>query len=132
MSSVFYLEIPESGILLHSLVWFHNITENWIFCSFSIKQVLAQLQHDNWIWKQLTIQLDCTKFLSLAYILLRLSSLFLRYSKLVSTVMHKLLRSSKILLHHVLVKKTKLRTALLWLSKLIRLNNFTQMWAKDY
>ena len=132
MSSVSYLEIPESGILLHSLVWFHNITENWIFCSFSIKQVQAQLQHNNWIWKQLTIQLDCTKFLSLAYILLRLSSLFLRYSKLVSTVMHKLLRSSKILLHHVLVKKTKLRTALLWLSKLIRLNNFTQMWAKDY
>ena len=77
------------------------------FFSFSIKQVQAQLQHNNWIWKQLTIQLDCTKFLSLAYILLRLSSLFSRYSKLVSTGMHKLLRSSKILLQHVLVHKNE-------------------------
>ena len=39
------------------------------------------------------------QFLSLTYILLRLSSLFSRYSKLVST--------SKILLHHVLVHKNK-------------------------
>ena len=45
--------------------------------------------------------------LSLTYILLRLSSLFSRYSKLVSTGIYELLRSSKILLHNVLVHKSK-------------------------
>ena len=48
-----------------------------------------------------------TQFLSLAYTLLRLSSLSLRYSKLVSTGMYELLRSSKMLLQNVLVHKSK-------------------------
>ena len=52
-------------------------------------------------------QLNYTQFLSLAHTLLRLSSLFSRYSKLVSTGMYELLRSSKILLHNVLVHKSK-------------------------
>ena len=57
--------------------------------------------------KTTIFQLDYTQFLSLAYTLLRLSSLFSRYSKLVSTGMFELLRSSKILLHNVLVHKSK-------------------------
>ena len=52
-------------------------------------------------------QLNYTQFLSLAYTLLRLSNLFARYSKLVSTDMYELLRSSKIFLHNVLVHKSK-------------------------
>ena len=57
--------------------------------------------------KTTVFQLDYTQFLSLACTLLRLSSLFSRYSKLVSTGMYELLRSSKILLHNVLVHKSK-------------------------
>ena len=57
--------------------------------------------------KTTIFQLDYTQFLSLAYILLRLSSSFSRYSKLVLTCMNELLRLSKILLHHVLVYKNK-------------------------
>ena len=47
------------------------------------------------------------QFLSLTHILLRLSSLFSRYSKLVSKGIYELLRSSKILLSNVLVHKSK-------------------------
>ena len=57
--------------------------------------------------KTTIFQLDYTQFLSLAYTLLRLSSLFSRYSKLVSTTIYELLISSKILLLHVLVHKNK-------------------------
>ena len=57
--------------------------------------------------KTVIFKLDNTLFLSLAYTLLRLSSLFSRYSKLVSTGMYELLRSSKIFLHNVLVHKSK-------------------------
>ena len=57
--------------------------------------------------KTVIFKLDNTLFLSLAYTLLRLSSLFSRYSKLVSTGMYELLRSSKILLHNVIVHNSK-------------------------
>ena len=57
--------------------------------------------------KTVIFKLDNTLFLSLAYTLLRLSSLFSRYSKLVSTGIYELLRSSKIFLHNVLVHKSK-------------------------
>ena len=57
--------------------------------------------------KTVIFKLDNTLFLSLAYTLLRLSSLFSRYSEIVSTGMYELLRSSKILLCNVLVHKSK-------------------------
>ena len=57
--------------------------------------------------KTTIFQLNYTQFLSLAYTLLRLSISFLRYSKLVSTGMNELLRSSNILLHNILVHKSK-------------------------
>ena len=57
--------------------------------------------------KTTIFQLDYTQFLSLAYTLLRLSNLFSRHNKLVSTGMYELLRSSKILLHNVIVHNSK-------------------------
>ena len=78
-----------------------------IFVNFFIEINAGTAAQGQLNLKTTILQLDYTQFLSLAYTLLRLSNLFSRHNKLVSTGMYELLRPSKILLHNILVHKSK-------------------------